>query len=108
MKKQLAEKEKLLAEETERNGALQNKLREIRSEQQAEKSQLVQKVRALEETLNTKNLEVEAEKNKLQASIQKWQQLQTQINEDSVKWQRLVEENKALQHQLESRVEVTN
>ncbi|XP_049819728.1 calponin homology domain-containing protein DDB_G0272472 isoform X3 [Aethina tumida] len=105
LKKQLAEKEKLLAEETERNGALQNKLREIRTEQQAEKSQLVQKVRALEETLNAKNLEVEAEKNKLQASIQKWQQLQTQINEDSVKWQRLVEENKALQHQLESRVE---
>ncbi|XP_046740481.1 kinectin-like [Diprion similis] len=59
LKKQLAEKEKALADEQEASVAVQNKLKELRSELNAEKSRLSANVRQLEETLSSKTTEAQ-------------------------------------------------
>ncbi|KAJ8942327.1 hypothetical protein NQ318_005319 [Aromia moschata] len=101
LKRQLAEKEKALAEEQEALLGVQTKLKEIRAEQQAEKSQLQQKVRGLEEAMQAKQIELQASNNRSQVSTQKVQQLQTELNAEILKARALVEENAALQMQIQ-------
>lgn len=60
MKKQLAEKERALLEEQEASLGLQNKLRDIRSELNSERSRLLQNIRNLEETLTVKQTELQS------------------------------------------------
>lgn len=64
----------------------------MRSEQQAERAQLQQKLRATEES----RVEVVAAHNRLQ---QKLQEIEDYRNKELTNFQRLVEENKALQLQ---------
>ncbi|XP_018576892.1 ribosome-binding protein 1 isoform X3 [Anoplophora glabripennis] len=101
LKKQLAEKEKSLAEEQEALLGVQAKLKEIRSEQQAEKSQLQQKIRGLEEVVQNKQIEQQATNNRLQVNTQKIQQLQADLNAEILKTHKLVEDNAALQMQIQ-------
>lgn len=60
LKKQLAEKEKALAEEQQQVVAFQNKLKEIRLEFNSERSRLTQACRQYEETVIAKQNEVQA------------------------------------------------
>ncbi|XP_056636447.1 kinectin-like isoform X9 [Diorhabda sublineata] len=101
LKKQLAEKEKALAEEHQALTGAQAKLREIRAEQQLEKSQLQQKIRAMEEAVQTKQIEIQAANNRYQVNIQKIQQLQAELNAEIMKTHKLVEDNGALQLQIQ-------
>lgn len=96
LKKQLAEKEKLLQEEQEALINAQNKLREIRAEQNAEKSQFIQKIRQFEETLQNKQIEMQAVNSRLQTQTQKLQQLQAQLNEEMLNSRKIREEHSAL------------
>ncbi|KAF5303624.1 hypothetical protein FQA39_LY09871 [Lamprigera yunnana] len=99
LKKQLAEKEKALAEEQEALVGVQAKLREVRAEQAAEKVQLQQRNRGFEEALQAKHLELQSANSRLHSQNQKLQQMQTQINEESIAMRKLHEENTALQLQ---------
>ncbi|XP_063235629.1 ribosome-binding protein 1-like isoform X3 [Bacillus rossius redtenbacheri] len=60
LKKQLADKEKALAEEQEASQAVQSKLRELRAELNSERSRLLQACRQLEESLAGRQAEVQA------------------------------------------------
>uniref|UniRef100_A0AAR5PAN6 Ribosome receptor lysine/proline rich domain-containing protein n=1 Tax=Dendroctonus ponderosae TaxID=77166 RepID=A0AAR5PAN6_DENPD len=82
LKKQLAEREKQVAEGQEALTAVQAKLKEIRMEQQSEKSQLLQ-------LLNSSSLR--------QKRIQELEDLR---NADSANFEMVVEENKALKMQM--------
>lgn len=107
LKKQLAEKEKLLQEEQEALIGAQNKLREIRAEQNAEKSQFIQKIRQFEETLQNKQIEIQAINNRLHTQTQKLQQLQAQLNEEMLNSRKIREEHSALvvqRQQMECRL----
>ncbi|XP_031337538.1 kinectin-like isoform X2 [Photinus pyralis] len=99
LKKQLAEKEKALGEEQEALQGVQAKLREVRAEQAAEKMQLQQRVRGLEEALQAKHLELQAVNGRIHSQNQKLQQIQAQMNEESLAMHKLHEENNALQLQ---------
>lgn len=92
MKKQLAEKEKLLLEEQQVVASAQAKLKEIRSEHQNEKTLLLQKIRNIEEALQAKQLEI----NRTHQQLQK---LQTQIKEELLINHKLKEDNAAMQMQ---------
>ncbi|KYB26693.1 ribosome-binding protein 1 isoform X2 [Tribolium castaneum] len=92
LKKQLAEKEKLLQEEQQIATSAQNKLREIRAENQAEKSRLQQKIRNLEELDQKKQLEA----GRLHQQVQ---QLQAQLKDEVLKSHKLREEHAAIQMQ---------
>ncbi|RZB39983.1 ribosome-binding protein 1-like [Asbolus verrucosus] len=92
LKKQLAEKEKLLLEEQQVVAGAQTKLREIRAEHQAEKTMLQQKIRNLDEVCHAKQVEA----NRL---LQQVQQLQAQIKEEMMKSHKLREEHAAMQMQ---------
>lgn len=86
---------------------VQNKLREIRAEQNAEKSQLNQKIRQLDEALQNKQLEVQAINNRLHTQTQKLQQLQAQLNEEILNSRKIREEHSALlvqRQQMECRL----
>ncbi|CAH0551248.1 unnamed protein product [Brassicogethes aeneus] len=93
---QQIKKEKLLTEAIEAQTALQTRIREIRGEVQAEKTQQNHKIKSLEELLNTKNIEVESGNNRNQTLQHQLQQLQAKFNDDL---QKLVEENNGLVHQ---------
>ncbi|KAF5308177.1 hypothetical protein FQR65_LT06357 [Abscondita terminalis] len=99
LKKQLAEKEKALTEEQETLAGVQAKLREVRQEQIAEKAQLQQRTRALEEALQAKHLELQNINGRVHTQNQKLQQMQAQINEDAVAVRKLRDDNNALQLQ---------
>ncbi|KAK5647613.1 hypothetical protein RI129_002505 [Pyrocoelia pectoralis] len=99
LKKQLAEKEKALTEEQEALQGVQAKLREVRAEQAAEKIQLQQRVRGLEEALQAKHLELQAVNSRVHGQNQKLQQIQAQMNEESLAMHKLHEENTSLQLQ---------
>ncbi|CAH1116950.1 unnamed protein product [Phaedon cochleariae] len=101
MKKQLAEKEKALIEEQEALLGAQAKLKEIRAEQQAEKAQLQQKIRGLEELAQTRHIEIQAGNNRFQVNAQKIQQLQAELNSEMIKTHKLMEDNAALQMQAQ-------
>ncbi|XP_044263237.1 ribosome-binding protein 1 isoform X2 [Tribolium madens] len=92
LKKQLAEKEKLLQEEQQIATSAQAKLREIRNEQQAEKSRLQQKIRNMEEIDQKKQLEA----GRLHQQVQ---QLQAQLKDEVLKSHKLREEHAAIQIQ---------
>lgn len=107
LKKQLAEKEKLLQEEQEALIGAQNKLREIRTEQNAEKSQYLQKIRQLEETLQNKQIEIQAVNSRLHGQMQK---LQAQLNDEIMNSRKIREEHSALivqRQQMECRLAQT-
>ena len=92
LKKQLAEKEKLLAEEQQAVANAQAKLKELRSEHQNEKSTLLQKIRSMEELMHSKQLDANR-------NHQQIQQLQAQVKEEVIKYHTLREEHAALQMQ---------
>ncbi|KRT86058.1 hypothetical protein AMK59_1228, partial [Oryctes borbonicus] len=108
LKKQLAEKEKLLSEEREALAGMQNKLKEVRNEHHAERSQLQQKLRGLEEALNSKQQEFEMVNNRMLTSKQNLQALQSQLNDETMKYHKVCEETKGLQmhiQQFEHRIQ---
>jgi ribosome-binding protein 1 len=69
LKKQLAEKEKCLQEEQEAAQSLQSKLKELRNELNSERSRLTHSCRLLEETLVTKQNEMQALAARLQHTV---------------------------------------
>lgn len=102
------EKEKALAEEKEALLGAQAKLKEVRVEQQGERVQLQQKIRALDEILQNKQIEVQAANNKAQVNTQKLQQLQSDLNNEALKVRKLMEENAGLQIQIQQIQEVSD
>jgi len=66
----LAEKEKSLQEEQEAAQSLQSKLKELRSELNSERSRLTHSCRVLEETLVTKQNEMQAMAARLQVAVE--------------------------------------
>ncbi|XP_049826977.1 kinectin isoform X24 [Schistocerca gregaria] len=114
LKKQLAEKEKALAEEQEASLAFQNKLKEVRSEYNAERSRLNHSCRQLEEALVAKQNESQALAARLQHThdtavaekqqmSQQLQQLQSKLNEERLSVRKLQEEqakSQSVQDQL--------
>ncbi|KAK2587486.1 hypothetical protein KPH14_003189 [Odynerus spinipes] len=95
LKKQLAEKEKALADEHEVSVAFQNKLKELRAELNAERSRLSTNVRQLEEALNNKVTEAQTLHTRMQHILESHaaekqgfarqiEQLQSKVNEDAV------------------------
>ncbi|KAG5890213.1 hypothetical protein JTB14_028755 [Gonioctena quinquepunctata] len=101
LKKQLAEKEKALTEEQEAVLGAQAKLREIRAEQVAEKSQMQQKIRGLEYIVQNKQIELQAANNRFQVNTEKIQQLQAELNAEIMKTHKVIEDNNALQMQIQ-------
>ncbi|XP_043503517.1 kinectin-like isoform X3 [Polistes fuscatus] len=94
LKKQLAEKEKALTEEHEASVAFQTKLKELRSEFNAERSRLSANARQLEEALNNKITEAQTLHTRMQHILESHaaekqgfarqiEQLQTKVNEDA-------------------------
>ncbi|XP_006617308.1 kinectin isoform X2 [Apis dorsata] len=94
LKKQLAEKEKALADEHEANIAFQNKLKELRTELNSERSRLSANVRQLEEALNAKCTETQTLHTRMQHILESHaaekqgftrqiEQLQTKVNENA-------------------------
>ncbi|XP_065218608.1 ribosome-binding protein 1-like isoform X2 [Planococcus citri] len=96
LKKQLAEKEKLLTAEQEAHQAIQSKLKELRTELNVEKHTS----RQLEETLNGRQVDLQSLNAKLQAALEEkqtftkqLQQLQSQLTEERMMMHSLKEEN---------------
>ncbi|XP_015597971.1 kinectin isoform X4 [Cephus cinctus] len=94
LKKQLAEREKALADEHEASVAFQNKLKELRAELNAERSRLSASVRQLEEALNAKVTEAQTLHTRMQHILESHaaekqgfarqiEQLQSKVNEDA-------------------------
>ncbi|OAD54616.1 Laminin subunit alpha-2, partial [Eufriesea mexicana] len=94
LKKQLAEKEKALADEHEANIAFQNKLKELRAELNSERSRLSANVRQLEEALNVKVTETQTLHTRMQHILESHaaekqgftrqiEQLQAKINDNA-------------------------
>lgn len=94
LKKQLAEKDKALAEEHEASVTFQNKLKELRSELNSERSRLTANVKQLEEALNVKITEAQTLHTRMQHILESHaaekqgfarqiEQLQSKVNEDS-------------------------
>ncbi|XP_076645160.1 uncharacterized protein LOC143354752 [Halictus rubicundus] len=94
LKKQLAEKEKALADEHEANIAFQNKLKELRTELNSERSRLSASVRQLEEALNAKVTETQTLHTRMQHILESHaaekqgftrqiEQLQTKVNDNA-------------------------
>lgn len=77
LKKQLAEKEKLLAAEQEAHQAIQSKLKELRTELNVEKHTS----RQLEETLNGRQVDVQSLNAKLQATLEEKQTFAKQLQQ---------------------------
>lgn len=100
------DKEKALTEAQEALVSAQGKLKEVRAEQQSERIQLQQKIRAFEEILQNKQIEVQAANNRAQVSSQKIQQLQNDLNNEAMKMHKYVEDNAALQFQIQQIQEV--
>ena len=77
LKKQLAEKEKALSDEQEAAVALQNKLKELRTELNSEKHT----ARQLEEALHARQSEISGFTTRLQHSAEEKQALAQQIQQ---------------------------
>ena len=103
LKKQLAEKEKSLSEEHEASITFQNKLKELRSELNAERSRLTIIVKQLEEALNGKVTEsqtlhtrmqhiLESHAAEKQGFARQIEQLQLKVNEDTAIIHKMQEE----------------
>lgn len=92
LKKQLADKEKQVAELQDCVVSSQMKLKEVRNEQNAERSHLLQSVRELEEAVKAGKMERNAGESRLQALTLKCQQLQEQCNEEMLKSRKFLEE----------------
>lgn len=107
LKKQLAEKEKALAEEKEALISAQAKLKEVRVEQQTERAQLQQKLRGLDEILQNKQIEMQAGNNRAQVNAQKIQQLQNELNNEVMKVRQYMDDNGALQMQIQQLKDVS-
>lgn len=86
-------------EEQEALLGAQAKLKEIRTEKTAERLQLQQRTKSLEEALHAKHLELQSLNNLLHSQGQKMQQIQAQINDEGIVVRKLREENAALQLQ---------
>nr|XP_033324053.1 kinectin-like [Megalopta genalis] len=112
LKKQLAEKEKALADEHEANIAFQNKLKELRTELNSERSRLSANVRQLEETLNAKVTEAQTLHTRMQHILESHaaekqgftrqiEQLQTKVNENATIIHKMQEEQGQTQGHLQ-------
>nr|CAH7768422.1 unnamed protein product [Callosobruchus chinensis] len=97
LKRQLAEKERLLAEEKEALVGAQAKLREVRAERQTERTQF----RALEEVLKVQQQEAHQMNQRLQVTTQKVNQLQTELNAEILRKRKLLEDHASLQVQVQ-------
>ncbi|GLG99090.1 Uncharacterized protein GBIM_05620, partial [Gryllus bimaculatus] len=111
LKKQLAEKEKQLAEELSASQGVQAKLKELRQELNTERSRLSHSCRQLEEALLAKTNEAqalatrlqhnqEAVNNEKQALTHQVQQLQQKLNEEHVRLCQVQEQEASLQQEL--------
>ncbi|CAL7948527.1 unnamed protein product [Xylocopa violacea] len=112
LKKQLAEKEKALADEHEANIAFQNKLKELRAELNSERSRLSANVRQLEEALNAKVTETQTLHTRMQHILESHaaekqgftrqiEQLQTKVNENAAIIHKMQEEQGQTQGHLQ-------
>ncbi|KAL6264526.1 hypothetical protein P5V15_004633 [Pogonomyrmex californicus] len=112
LKKQLAEKEKALADEHEASVAFQNKLKELRAEFNTEKSRLSANIRQLEESLNVKITETQTLHTRMQHILESHvaekqgfarqiEQLQTKVNEDATIIHKLQEDQGQTQGHLQ-------
>lgn len=100
----MAEKEKALQEEQEALISAQAKLREIRAEQNAERSNLQQRIRQLDEIVQTKQVEIQTINGRMHGQVQ---QLKAQLNEEIMKTRKMCEEHTAMhmqRQQLEMRL----
>lgn len=88
-----------MSDEQETLAGVQAKLKEVRNEQLTERAQFQQKLRASEES----KLDIVAAHHRLQQKIQEMEEVR---NKEVVNFQRLVEENNALQMQR-SQLEAT-
>lgn len=80
LKKQLAEKEKALSDEQEAHHAIQSKLRELRTELNAEKHVS----RQLEETLNARQVDLQTVNARLQSTTEEKQNFSKQLQQVSL------------------------
>ncbi|XP_070154294.1 kinectin isoform X2 [Polyergus mexicanus] len=112
LKKQLAEKEKALADEHEASVAFQNKLKELRAEFNSERSRLLANIKQLEDTLNAKNTEnqtlhirmqhiFESHAAEKQGFSRQIEQLQTKVDEDTAIIHKLQEDQGQTQGHLQ-------
>lgn len=112
LKKQLAEKEKTLADEHEASVALQNKLKELRAEFNLEKSRLSANLRLFEDSLNNKMTETQTLHTRMQHILESHaaekqgfarqiEQLQSKVNEDSTIIHKLQEDQGQTQGHLQ-------
>ncbi|XP_011062324.1 PREDICTED: kinectin isoform X5 [Acromyrmex echinatior] len=112
LKKQLAEKEKALTDEHEASVAFQNKLKELRTEFNTERSRLLATTRQLEETLNAKITETQTLHTRMQHILESHvaekqgfarqiEQLQTKVNEDATIIHKLQEDQGQTQGHLQ-------
>lgn len=112
LKKQLAEKEKALADEHEASVAFQNKLKELRAEFNSERSRLLANIKQLEDTLNAKNTEnqtlhirmqhiFESHAAEKQGFNRQIEQLQTKVDEDAAIIHKLQEDQGQTQGHLQ-------
>lgn len=112
LKKQLAEKEKALADEHEASVAFQNKLKELRTEFNTERSRLLANIRQLEESLNGKITETQTLHTRMQHILESHvaekqgfarqiEQLQTKVNEDATIIHKLQEDQGQTQGHLQ-------
>ncbi|XP_067204916.1 kinectin isoform X3 [Linepithema humile] len=112
LKKQLAEKEKSLADEHEASIAFQNKLKELRAEFNTERSRLSASIRQLEESLSAKVTETQTLHTRMQHILESHaaekqgfgrqiEQLQTKVNEDSAIIHKLQEDQGQTQGHLQ-------
>lgn len=112
LKKQLAEKEKALADEHEASVAVQNKLKELRTEFNSERSRFLANTKQLEETLNTKITEAQTLHTRMQHILEshaaekqgfsrQLEQLQTKVTEDAAIIHKLQEDQGQTQGHLQ-------
>lgn len=112
LKKQLAEKEKALADEHEASVAFQYKLKELRAELNGERSRLSANVRQLEESLSTKVTETQSLHTRMQhileshaaekqGFVRQIEQLQSKVNEDAAFIHKLQEDQGQSHGQLQ-------
>lgn len=101
LKKQLADKEKQIVELQDTVLGSQMKLREVRTEQNNERSHLMQTVRELEEAAKLTKMERQSLDSRLQTVTMKCQQLQDQCNEEAMKSRKILDEYSNLKIQFQ-------
>ncbi|XP_011264045.2 kinectin isoform X3 [Camponotus floridanus] len=112
LKKQLAEKEKALADEHEASVGVQNKLKELRAEFNSERSRFLANIKQLEESLNTKVTEAQTLHTRMQHILEshaaekqgfsrQLEQLQAKVTEDAAIIHKLQEDQGQTQGHLQ-------